>query len=598
MKSYQNIYCLNYSNKIKNAWKSNISPPQNPISSNISPRKQGRLNVHKNEPEHTSNIKEPDLNNALTYYSREIHNNGAYDLGAKGPTRKILHKVCESAIFDASELKKRKSYSNMSTMSGLSEDEKNKMNADSLLRQLQKERNIMSKLGFIEKAELIDKEINDLIERAEKEKKEEETHLLNDQLILLNKKSSRRLQRLLMELDKEHDKLKNKHKIEYDRLLKQQERTFSKLIEDTQRRAIGKIKKCNCSNWYVCRHNKSASYNTRRPTPDVVNFKRNSERLKKKGQLDEAMMWEDKAMELDDKHQEKWRNNVSKSISVSPWGPNGSIVDKLIDNHKHEIKILLDTHKVETNVLTEKQKRRKYVLTNIIKAEENRLRVQVRKQYLKMIEERDEIAKLEEKRNAITANDLYGILDEEDEPFQLHKSNNNMNNTNQFHYETNTDTYWNDFKERTINDEKWVPPTKHGLDYSDRLVSNEDYANENNEEYTNENPGQRVSFNTNENQINTYAVEEDETTVSTLSSNNDNPNNNQSNTNVLPEISKEINMRPTVVESTYSFGLSNTFNMRPSTSDPHSSFGLSNTLNDRPTTSGPLSSFGLSNTFR
>ena len=576
---YKNIYCLNYSNKLKNAWKYNISPPQNPISSNTSPRKQGRLNVQKNEPEHTSNIKEPDLNNALTYYSREIHNNGAYDLGAKGPTRKILHKVCESAIFDASELKKRKSYSNMSTMSGLSEDEKNKMNADSLLRQLQKERNIMSKLGFIEKAELIDKEINDLIERAEREKKEEETQLLNEQLILLNKKSDRRMQRLLVELEKEQDKLKNKHKLEYDRLLKQQERTFSKLIEDTQRRAIGKIKKCNCSNWYVCRHNKSASYNTRRPTPDVVNFKRNSERLKKKGQLDEAMMWEDKALELDDKHQEKWRNNVSKSISVSPWGPNGSIVDKLIDKHKHEIKILLDTHKVETNVLTEKQKRRKYVLTNIINAEENRLRVQVHKQYLKMVEERDEIAKLAEKRNAITADDLYGILDEDDEPLQLHTSNNNnVNNTNKFHYETNTDTYWNDFKERTINDEKWVPPTKHGLDYSDRLVPNEDYTNENNQDYTNENTGQRVSFNTNENQINTYVVEDDETTVSTLSSNNDNSNNNHFNTSLLPGISNAINMRPTTSEPQNYFGLSNTLNMRPTTSEPQSSFGLSNTF--------------------
>ena len=566
---------MNYSNKLKNAWKYNISPPQNPISSNTSPRKQGRINVQKNELEHTSKIKEPDLNNALTYYSREIHNNGAYDLGAKGPTRKILHKSCENAIFNASELKTRKSYSNMSTLSGLSEDEKNKMNADSLLRQLQKERNIMSKLGFIEKAELIDKEINDLIERAEKEKKDEETQLLNEQLILLNKKSGRRMERLLVELEKEQDKLKNKQKLEYDRLLKQQERAFSKLIEDTQRRAIGKIKKCNCSNWYICRHNKSASYNTRRPTPDVVNFKRNCERLKKKGQVDEAMMWEDKALELDDKHQEEWRNNISKSISVSPWGPNGSIVDKIIDKHKHGIKILLDTHKVETDVLNEKQKRRKYVLTNIINAEESRLRVQVHKQYLKMVEERDEIAKLAEKRNAITADDLYGILDEDDEPLQLHTSNNNnVNNTNKFHYETNTNTYWNDFKERTINDEKWVPPTKHGLEYSDRLVSNEDYTNENNEDNTNENPGQRVSFNTNENQINTYVVEDDETTVSTLSSNNNNVN------NYVDEPPNNLNFRPLIDNlNTKLSGLPNTLNRQPMiATSTYSSFGLPNII--------------------
>ena len=557
---------MDYSNKLKNAWKYNISPPQNPIPSNITPRKQGRSNIQKTEPDFTSNIKDPDLSNALIYYSREIHNRGAYDLGAKGPTRKILHKFCENAIFHASELKKRKSYSNMSTLSGLSEDEKNKMNADSLLRQLQKERNIMSKLGFIEKAELINKEINDLIERAEKEKKDEETQLLNEQLSLLNKKSGRRMERLFVELEKEQDKLKNKHKLEYDRRLSQQQRVFSKLIEDTQRRAIGKIKKCNCPNWYICRHNKSASYNTRRATPDVVNFKRNSERLKKKGQLDEAMMWEDKALELDDEHQENWRNKISKSISVSSWGPNGSIVDKIVDKHKHEIKVLLDTHKVESDVLNEKQKRRKYVLTNIINAEESRLRVQVHKQYLKMVEERDEIAKLSEKRDAITADDLNGIIDEEAGPLHLHTSNNNVNNTDNFKYETNTDTYWNDFKERTNNDEKWVPPTKHGLDHSDRLISNEEHIYENNEEriYENneehiyENPGQRVSFNTKENKINTYLVEDDETTISTLSSNNNNSNNNNSN-NKLYGLSNTLNTQPMIQNSPYSFGLSNTF---------------------------------------
>ena len=380
------------------------------------------------------------------------------------------------------------------------------------------------------------------------------------------------MQRLYMELDKEQDKLTDKHKIEYNRLLNKQERIFSKLIEDTQRKAIGKIKKCNCPNWYVCRHNKSASYNTRRPTPDVVNFKRNSERLKKKGQLDEAMMWEDKALELDDAHQEKWRNNVSKSISVSPWGPNGSIIDKLIDKHKHEIKILLDTHNVERNVLNEKQKRRTYVLTNIINAEENRLRVQVRKQYLKMVEERDNIAKLEEKRNAITADDLYGILDEDDEPLKLHTSNNINNNTNQFQYETNTNTYWNDFKERTINDEKWVPPTRHGLDYSDRLIPSEENNHQNNEE----NIGQRVSFNTNNNQINTYIVEEDETTVSTLSSNNEDENQSW-----VSRFSNKLNKK-----------LSG-----KATQEPTSSFGLSNTLSTRPKTVGPASYFGLSNTF-
>ena len=35
----------------------------------------------------------------------------------------------------------------------------------------------------------------------------------------------------------------------------------------------GKVKRCNCPEPYLCRHNKTASYNTRRPAKEVLKYK-------------------------------------------------------------------------------------------------------------------------------------------------------------------------------------------------------------------------------------------------------------------------------------------------------------------------------------
>ena len=40
-------------------------------------------------------------------------------------------------------------------------------------------------------------------------------------------------------------------------------------IQANSRRALGRTKKCTCDKAYVCRHNKTASYNTRRPVYKV-----------------------------------------------------------------------------------------------------------------------------------------------------------------------------------------------------------------------------------------------------------------------------------------------------------------------------------------
>lgn len=454
--------------RIRNAWKRNIKPPENPLNSRKSPRKVlFKNNTDFNDTQQNISYIDNDTSNQmLNIYESEINNIGAYDLGTQGPVRKHLYNICEKAIYNASEVKKRKSYSNMS---GTSDGDKSKMKAESLLRQLQKERNTMAKLGFVEKAESLDYEIQALLKKAEEERKQEEIKLYQEQVDSLERKSNRRINLLKLDFQKELKNLIEKQDTQYLRLKKQQRIEFVKLIEDTQRRAIGKLKKCNCLNWYSCRHNKSASYNTRRPTPQVVTYKKNASRLKKKGQIDESLMWEDKALELDDIHQENWRKKISTSLSVSPWGPNVSKIDKLLETHKHNISVMKQTHLVEQDVLKQKQSRRMYVLQNIIASDKSKLKGSVHKQYMKILEERIELEKLEETNRLITDDCLYGILDEGEEG--LYKtSQKEVNKDMSFNYVADTNEYWDNMRERTEQNEKWVPPTKHGLQYSNRIV--------------------------------------------------------------------------------------------------------------------------------
>lgn len=45
---------------------------------------------------------------------------------------------------------------------------------------------------------------------------------------------------------------------------------------------------CACSKKYLCHHNKTASFNTRRPTKEVIHFRKNAKRLRHGGRLDES----------------------------------------------------------------------------------------------------------------------------------------------------------------------------------------------------------------------------------------------------------------------------------------------------------------------
>lgn len=48
------------------------------------------------------------------------------------------------------------------------------------------------------------------------------------------------------------------------------------------------FKSCSCAKKYLCHHNKTASFNTRRPKKEVIHFRKNAKRLRHGGRLEES----------------------------------------------------------------------------------------------------------------------------------------------------------------------------------------------------------------------------------------------------------------------------------------------------------------------
>lgn len=304
---------------------------------------------------------------ALKIYKNELNRPTSIDLGLHGVTRATLRTLCKTAVLESSKMMKRRySYSALSSsIHSLIQDN----NAISALRALQKERLVVSRLGFADRAMEIDKEIEIMREKAKKARKEEEDKILDQRMRNLTVSQNRKEQRLEYILAEETRQMETRFKKEEGKLLKRQEIEFLRVLENATRRAIGRVKKCNCATPYTCRHNKTASYNTRRPTHTVVTYRRNAKRLKAAGRPEEASAWEEKAKEIDEREQEQWRARVADSIVSSPWGANEAAVDQITEMHKKELAVLHKTHDVKRDMHEKKQAMRRKNFRNTMLAE-------------------------------------------------------------------------------------------------------------------------------------------------------------------------------------------------------------------------------------
>jgi hypothetical protein len=59
-------------------------------------------------------------------------------------------------------------------------------------------------------------------------------------------------------------------------------------VGETATRATGGISSCTCASAHLCRHNKTASYSTRKPRRDVIRMRQNAQRLRATGRHEEA----------------------------------------------------------------------------------------------------------------------------------------------------------------------------------------------------------------------------------------------------------------------------------------------------------------------
>ena len=205
-------------------------------------------------------------------------------------------------------MKRKYSYSAISSVMSAHEEK----TAQSALRALQQERLIVSRLGFPEKAFELDRQIDLIRGKVKAERDKEEAQLVEQRMKMLAGSHARKRMNLERQLHDEKTKLEKQYEDEEADLLGRHERDFLALLEGATRRAIGRVKKCNCQHAYLCKHNKTTSYNTRRPTKLVVQYRRNAKRLKHGGRAEESTAWEEKANELDQQEQEEWREKVAR----------------------------------------------------------------------------------------------------------------------------------------------------------------------------------------------------------------------------------------------------------------------------------------------
>jgi len=313
---------------------------------------------------------------ALTLYKNELTVKSAFDLGLHGVTRAHLRILCRKAVLDASTAVRRK-YS-ASVLSSINSQfaQKDTMSA---FRQLQHERLIVSRMGFPEKAFELDQEIERMRAKVKRAREIEDAKILENRMNLLYMSHKRKEGRLEYILAEETKEVYRRFAEEEERCLKRQETEFLRVLENATRRAIGRVKKCSCAKGFLCKHNKMASYNTRRAKPIVVKYRRNAKRLKHGGRPEEGLIWDEKAREIDEKHQEEWRSRIALSIVHSPWGANEAIIDQLTESHKKELAVLRKTHQVKREMHEKRHIMRRRNFRNTILAEERKVRMQCRK---------------------------------------------------------------------------------------------------------------------------------------------------------------------------------------------------------------------------
>ena len=129
--------------------------------------------------------KAEDITSILNLYKGEVFNTAAIDLGAAGTARAMLRKNISKMLLESTQVTKaQKACCASGTTSSIQDFEGS---AITLLKKLQRERMILTRLGLIEKAEKLDIEIERVRKEAMKLRDMEFEKLYKEHLSVLEK---------------------------------------------------------------------------------------------------------------------------------------------------------------------------------------------------------------------------------------------------------------------------------------------------------------------------------------------------------------------------------------------------------------------------
>lgn len=186
------------------------------------------------------------------------------------------------------------------------------------LKVLRNERALFQRLGFIEHVYALDEKIKTTEKMERSRTAEKVQNEMNRRLRFLRAQQKKRICTLQEELDEQIACARRQHKLNEEKLAEQHHEQRRLFLEQTLRRATGEeaaSTQCTCTNPFLCRHNKTASYRLRKMNPLVVKYRAAAERLRSNHREAEANDYEAKANDIDNSERISWTKRIEETAA-------------------------------------------------------------------------------------------------------------------------------------------------------------------------------------------------------------------------------------------------------------------------------------------
>ena len=213
------------------------------------------------------------------------------------------------------------------------------------IKNLEAEKFQQSRMGFSKKAMSIEERISKIRKQANKEQEAMDKRILERRLAFKRFEHKKMIEQFENDARDIMKKLESELKQERRELLKQQETQIQSVITETRETVKGKVRKqCSCPQPYLCRHNRKNGTSLRKPSKKLVELRKRAMILSNSGYTSEALVWQEKAMNLDRQEELDWKKKISSSVFASPWGANDAKLDNLMVTHNEALVALDERH--------------------------------------------------------------------------------------------------------------------------------------------------------------------------------------------------------------------------------------------------------------